>query len=215
MLTPLEEQENVCVMWCRFRKEKREGRTKLDDLSEEDYTSMSRVKHLAMIPIRRIARMEDDGDNACDALVRKLGLNSRCEASLAKLAKYVVNPNLTHLREIEEVVSHSKKIMDSEKQEEAAYTNKENNGEVVEEKEPENGEENRKALASLESEEQTVALDKDLAEMRLLSSKKCEEDIFAKLISSDTLETELLLLIHSFMVGAILSRRRMLQQRVT
>ncbi|GKC92811.1 hypothetical protein Tco_1158253 [Tanacetum coccineum] len=41
--------------------------------------------------------------------------------------------------EIEEVVAHSKKIMDSEKQEEAAYTNKENNGEVAEEKEPENG----------------------------------------------------------------------------
>ncbi|GJR31505.1 hypothetical protein Tco_1107737 [Tanacetum coccineum] len=33
-----------------------------------------------------------------DALVRKLGLNSRCEASLAKLAKDVVKPNLTHLR---------------------------------------------------------------------------------------------------------------------
>nr|GEU69214.1 hypothetical protein [Tanacetum cinerariifolium] len=49
--------------------------------------------------------MKDDGDNACvywlgfkDALVRKLGLNSRCEASLAKLAKDVVKPNLTYLR---------------------------------------------------------------------------------------------------------------------
>ncbi|GJY61186.1 protein phosphatase 2C 29 [Tanacetum coccineum] len=61
---------------------------------------------------------------------------------------------------IEEVVAHSKKIMDSEKQEEAAYTNKENNGEVAEEKEPEN--------------------------------------------EGDTLETELLLLIHSFMVKSLM-----------
>ncbi|GKC92810.1 hypothetical protein Tco_1158252, partial [Tanacetum coccineum] len=100
--------------------------------------------------------------------------------------------------EIEEVVAHSKKIMDSEKQEEAAYTNKENNGEVVEEKEPENGEENRKALASLESEEQTVALDKDLAEMRLLSSKKCEEDIFAKLCHVAALQISVKKLLNVF-----------------
>nr|GEW00611.1 hypothetical protein [Tanacetum cinerariifolium] len=77
----------------------------------------------------------------------------------------------TLVEEIEEVVAHSKKIMDPEKQEETAYTNKENNGEVAEEKEPENG--------------------------------------------GDTLKTELLLLINSFMVGVIPSRKRMLPQRVT
>ncbi|GJZ17842.1 hypothetical protein Tco_0553965 [Tanacetum coccineum] len=70
-------------------KGKKGGKNQADDLSEEDYTSMSRVKHLAMIPTRRIVGMEDDDDNACDALVRKLGLNNRCEASLAKLAKDV------------------------------------------------------------------------------------------------------------------------------
>nr|GEX78315.1 splicing factor U2af large subunit B [Tanacetum cinerariifolium] len=94
-----------CVIECVFCvvsawKGKREGRTKLDDLSEEDYTSMSRVKHLEMIPTRRIARMKDDGDNVVFIILysRKLGLNSRCEASLAKLAKDVAKPNLTHLR---------------------------------------------------------------------------------------------------------------------
>ncbi|GKD68753.1 hypothetical protein Tco_1322843, partial [Tanacetum coccineum] len=117
--------------------------------------------------------------------------------------------------EIEEVVAHSKKIMDSEKQEEAAYTNKENNGEVAEEKELENEEENRKALASLESEERTVALDKDLAEMRKSVKKISLLNWYILLMRCDTLETELPLLIHSFMVGAIPSRRRMLQKRVT
>ncbi|GJX39099.1 hyaluronan/mRNA-binding protein [Tanacetum coccineum] len=46
----------------------------------------------------------------------------------------------------------------------------------------------RKALVSLKSEERTVALDKDLAKMQLLSSKKSEEDIFVKLCSSLALD---------------------------
>ncbi|GJT76387.1 hyaluronan/mRNA-binding protein [Tanacetum coccineum] len=39
----------------------------------------------------------------------------------------------------------------------------------------------RKAFVSLKSEERMVTLDKDLAKMQLLSSKKSDEDIFLKL----------------------------------
>lgn len=91
-----------------------------------------------------------------------------------------------------EEVADTEKIIDSEKQEEAADTNKENTAEVAEVKEPEKEEmtleeyekvleEKRKALVALKSEERKVALDKDLAKMQLLSSKKSEEDIFVKL----------------------------------
>ncbi|GKB27216.1 hyaluronan/mRNA-binding protein [Tanacetum coccineum] len=94
--------------------------------------------------------------------------------------------------EAEEVVADTEKVIDSEKQEETADTNKENTAEVAEQKEPEKEqmtleeyekvlEEKRKALVSLKSEERKVALDKDLAKMQLLSSKKSEEDIFVKL----------------------------------
>ena len=51
-------------------------------------------------------------------------------------------------------------------------------------------EEKRKALVALKSEERKVALDKDLAKMQLLSSKKNEEEIFVKLVYFVKLRTK-------------------------
>lgn len=44
-------------------------------------------------------------------------------------------------------------------------------------------EEKRKALEALKTEERKVEIDKDLAAMQPLSSKKSNDEIFAKLVS--------------------------------
>lgn len=44
-------------------------------------------------------------------------------------------------------------------------------------------EEKRKALQALKAEERKVEMDKDLKKMQLLSSKKTNDEIFAKLVS--------------------------------
>lgn len=46
-------------------------------------------------------------------------------------------------------------------------------------------EEKKKALQALKAEERKVEMDKDLKNMHLLSSKKTNDEIFAKLVSWD------------------------------
>ncbi|GKB71972.1 hypothetical protein Tco_0933384 [Tanacetum coccineum] len=48
----------ACV--CVDPRERREENYALDDISDEDYNSMSKVKHLAIIPSRKIALDDDD-----------------------------------------------------------------------------------------------------------------------------------------------------------
>ncbi|CAL5359765.1 unnamed protein product [Camellia sinensis] len=97
--------------------------------------------------------------------------------------------------ETEEPANENEKNVDTEKhsgQEEAGDANKENPVNEPQEKEPEDKEmtleeyqkvleEKRKALQPLKTEERKVGLDKDLASMQLLSSKKSDEEIFVKL----------------------------------
>jgi len=95
----------------------------------------------------------------------------------------------------EEPVTETDKNVVAEKQlgeENAGHDNKENPVNESEEKEPEDKEmtleeyekvleEKRKALLALKAEERKVDLDKDLASMQQLSSKKGNDDIFIKL----------------------------------
>ncbi|KAK9068217.1 hypothetical protein SSX86_012328 [Deinandra increscens subsp. villosa] len=96
--------------------------------------------------------------------------------------------------EIQEAVAEGEKTVASDKpvtEEDAADVKKENASHEPAE-EPENKEmtleeyqkvleEKRKALAALKTEERKVEVDKDLASMQQLSSKKTNDDIFAKL----------------------------------
>ncbi|KAL7233727.1 hypothetical protein ACSBR1_017359 [Camellia fascicularis] len=106
----------------------------------------------------------------------------------------------------EEVVNEGEKNVASEKpagEEEATDVNKENPAnEAAEEKEPEEKEmtleeyekvleEKRKALLALKTEERKVAVDKELASMQQLSSKKDNNDIFVKLGSDKDKRKEL------------------------
>ncbi|XP_028072249.1 RGG repeats nuclear RNA binding protein A-like [Camellia sinensis] len=112
----------------------------------------------------------------------------------------------TLFRVTEEVVNEGEKSVASEKlagEEEATDVNKENPAnEAAEEKEPEEKEmtleayekvleEKRKALLALKTEERKVAVDKELASMQQLSSKKDNNDIFVKLGSDKDKRKEL------------------------
>ncbi|KAF5939055.1 hypothetical protein HYC85_023314 [Camellia sinensis] len=105
----------------------------------------------------------------------------------------------TLFRVTEEVVNEGEKNVASEKpagEEKATDVNKENPAnEAAEEKEPEEKEmtleeyekvleEKRKALLAPKTEEMKVAVDKELASMQQLSSKKDNNDIFVKLVKS-------------------------------
>ncbi|KAM7476253.1 hypothetical protein LguiB_023496 [Lonicera macranthoides] len=93
----------------------------------------------------------------------------------------------------EEVVNEGEKNLGAEKpsgEEDATEGNKENPAKEPEEKEPEGMtleeyqkvlEEKRKALLALKTEERKVGVDKELASMQQLSSKKSNDEIFVKL----------------------------------
>ena len=93
----------------------------------------------------------------------------------------------------EEVTTEGEKKVDTEKppvEDDALDGNKEKPTNEPEEKEPEEMtleeyqkilEEKRKALEALKTEERKVEIDKDLAAMQPLSSKKSNDEIFAKL----------------------------------
>ncbi|KAG9154308.1 hypothetical protein Leryth_000760 [Lithospermum erythrorhizon] len=97
--------------------------------------------------------------------------------------------------EVEEPIAEGDKVIDSEKvkgQEETGDVDKDVNAKESEEKEPEAkemtleeyekvNEEKRKALLALKPEERKVNLDKEFESMQLLSNKKNDEDVFAKL----------------------------------
>jgi plasminogen activator inhibitor 1 RNA-binding protein len=94
----------------------------------------------------------------------------------------------------EEIANEGEKSLTAEKpaggEEDATDSNKESPIKEPEEKEPEEMtleeyqkvlEEKRKALLALKPEERKVAVDKELASMQPLSSKKTNDEIFAKL----------------------------------
>ncbi|GKA76690.1 hypothetical protein Tco_0783151 [Tanacetum coccineum] len=102
----------VCM--CRPRKVEAEGRTKLDDLSDEDYTSMSRVKYLSMKPII-LACLHGMGFSLCKSMIKWQSPTGKGHVSFRKVSEIGSKARKDNIKKMKKVCSHTGKYVKIEK----------------------------------------------------------------------------------------------------